>query len=82
MGFKFRSVIPDPILSTTSCCFSLNHMHFNVYFKLYFFVELSISSVGIKFKMSKSIRASENQMKTKRASESNLFPTPTFISSS
>ena len=81
VGFKFGSVMPDPILSTTSCCFSLNHMHFNVYFKLYF-VELLISSDGIKFKMSKSVRASENQMKTKSASESSLSPTPTFISPS
>ena len=32
--------------------------------------------------MSKSVRASENQMKKKGASESNLSPTPTFISSS
>lgn len=70
MGFKFRTVILDPVLSTTySYCFSLNYMHlkfnFNVYFKLYFFVELLINSHGIKFKKYRIVRASKNQIKTK-----------------
>lgn len=36
--------------------------NFNVYFKLYIFIELLINPYGIKFKKYKIIRANEKQM--------------------
>lgn len=70
MGFKFRCLIPHPVLST-SCCFSLNHLHLkfniNVYFKS-FLCRIINKFVWCKVQK-ESIRASEKQMKTKRVSE-------------